>query len=76
MRVPEIQPQTGLTKKLVFCASFHRVLIKVWPPAGDEVGIMYNLQIIWKVSDFSFDTLIPLWYFLLDAGLPRSHTIL
>jgi hypothetical protein len=34
MRVPEIQSQTGLTKKLVHFASFHRVLIKVWPPAG------------------------------------------
>ena len=29
MRVPEIQSQTGLAKKLVFLASFHRVLIKV-----------------------------------------------
>jgi hypothetical protein len=34
MRVPEIQSQTGLTKKFVSLANFYEVLVKVGPPGS------------------------------------------
>ena len=72
MRVPEIQSQTGLTKKLVFCASFHWVLKKVrlpgGPPAASNFIVVIILAIVLVLSQpvqlKSYYTVIPVFDFL------------
>ena len=60
MRVPEIHSQTGLTKKFVFCANFHKLLVKSDSPKGPprgrgiNAGGMMNIEIFENEQKMKF----------------------